>query len=417
MAASSVNQGAPLLSEPTVEHVDFDVLSLATSSSDSFSLCLSISSRSATPSPTTSPHCPCLAGWPPRVSGSAPSSPSVAAVVQSAFAQWFTPLASPCQQTQQPCGGDVYAMQQEPQVFELEDDALIQCDLTSSLSLHYADDAAVAESIQPAASRDYKQRLEYYTPEEVNDRTEQWDGDSDCSDVSSTFSNTDTLAVSTSLPTTFDRLATPIALSSLPLSLPSLSPMLGSSSVVSQWLRFHGFPAAAQRRLSGYTCSDLLALTKDDAKELLGIVEGIRLYHRLRSCKQRATLHRNAAIDHTNEDDSKYATDDFDSSDDSQQSSALSSPRLIPPSAFTALFRHRTPAAGSQYATGGPMRCGVAGCGCGVVESSHRWLVCVECGCMLCCVHACKSLWTSVVYCPECYASAAGWVGGLCVIA
>ena len=403
MAASNSEEGTHLLDEP---QADFDVLSFTTSSSDSFSLCLSSASHSLTPSPSSSPHSPSSAGQ-PHVAYTAPS-----------FAQWFTPLASPCQQ--QPLRDeDKYAAAEHGQlVFELEDDALIQSDLTSSLSPRHADVAIAGVIVHAASGSAHEQQQDEYRLAEIDEQLQRWDGDSDCSDVSSTFS--DQFAFSTSLPATSNLPCSLPTFSSLPSSLPTLSAAAGSSTIVAQWLHFHGFPAGATVRLSGYTCSDLFALTKEDAKELLDVVEGIKLYHRIQACKQRAAhrthARRASAIAIRDEYDCKYTTTDL-SGDSSLHSSAMSSPRLMPPSAFTSAFQHRAQAAGLQYMAASAARCSVAGCGCGVVEP-RRWLgCCVECGCSVCSVHACKSLWTSAVYCPPCYAADRAWVVGFCVIA
>ena len=276
-------------------------------------------------------------------------------------------------------------------VFEMEDDSLLQSDLTSSLSLHQAD-VAIAEVMHSAHTREHERQQEEYTHAVLDDELLQWDdSDSDCSDVGSTFSYTQFL-FSTSLPAA-SNLPSALSTSPLPSSLPiALSPAMTSTSIVSQWLRFHAFPASATQRLNGYTCSDLFALTKEDAKELLGVVEGIKLYHRIQSCKQRLAITRSHArrqgafLTHS-EHDSKYSAEH--SNDSSLNSSAVSSPRLIPPPAFAAALRRRASAARLQcLAAVSGTRCGVVGCGCGVVEA-RRWLG-VLCG-----------VWVFVVQCAR----------------
>lgn len=315
-------------------------------------------------------------------------------------------------------------------LFELEDDALVHCDLTSSLSLHCAD-MAVVDAMHDTYCNEYEQQEAECAMAEVDGDSmlRQWDGDSDCSDVRSTLS--DRLTYSTSLPAT-SNVPAPLLLtfSSLPSSLPTLSPTISSSTIVAQWLHFHTFPATATQRLVGYTCSDLFALTKEDAKELLGVVAGIRLYYRIQACKQRANhcshtrQHSTTTTTNTAHDEyeCKYAADNDCSDRSSLHSSTNSSPQLVPPATFASAFRQRAQSAGLHYmaAAGSGVRCGVVGCVSGVGEwRTGGGLIggCVECGCALCSVHMCKSLWTSEVYCPRCYVGDGGWVSGMCVIA
>ena len=406
-APSRVEEGARLLDESSV---DFDVLSLAASSSDSYSLCLSPAS-SPSPSPSPSELSP------------APSPPHLASLVQPSFAQWFTPLTSPCQQqphAQQQYDESGRVTESGQLIFELEDDALLQSDLTSSLSLPLrAARSALVEAMHAESKSDKdeeQQEEERYSLDQDDCTSRCSDSDSDSPSASSSFS--DMLSLSTSLPTTSSQSALVLPFSSLPSSLPALLPLVGSSGLVAQWLRHHAFPRAASQRLSGYTCSDLFALTKDDAKELLGVVEGIRLYHRVQACKQRASGRsqppaRGAVPSRHEQYERKYAA-----RDDSSDGSAQSSPQLLSPSSFASAFQHRAPLVRLHRVATGAARCEVAGCGCGALVESRRWLgCCVECGCAVCSVHACKSLWTSAVYCPLCYAGEGVWARNMCVIA
>ena len=410
MAAPIGMEGALLL----VDHLsDFDILSLDTSSSSSFSLCLSPTSRSPTPSSDSTLSSPAGAGPLSLVAHSAPSSPRPPP--HSSCAQSFTPLFSLYQQQQQPNAEPV--VEREPLLFELDDDALIQSDLSSSLSPQPAD-VAIVDTLHTASIRDDEQQRDEYMLAEADNERRGWDDDSDCSDVSSTssaaFAN-DRGSFSTSLPATASSLTAFAPFTFVPFSLPTSSATVASSSIVAQWLRFHHFPGAAIQRLNGYTCSDLFALTKDDAKELLGVTEGIKLYHRIQACKQRTTARTHSrlpsAVADSMEHDSKYSNS---SSDSSLHSSAVPSPVLIRPSALASIWRQRAQAAALHRMAASGVKCGVMGC----VGSSRRWLGCCgECGRSLCGVHACKSLWTSTVYCPRCYGRDSAWVRDMCVIA
>ena len=103
------------------------------------------------------------------------------------------------------------------------------------------------------------------------------------------------LALSTSLP--FSAAATRAASRfTFTFSLPNApvrglsGPSVRSPEVVRRWLSFHCFDPSVASRLRGYTCSDLLLLTKGDAVQLIGAREGIRLFYRLHECKQRRSF-------------------------------------------------------------------------------------------------------------------------------
>lgn len=61
-----------------------------------------------------------------------------------------------------------------------------------------------------------------------------------------------------------------------------------SQDRVQRWLHENEFDEKAQISFLGYTEEDLLRLTKDDARLLLGNAEGIRLYNRLREVRHSA---------------------------------------------------------------------------------------------------------------------------------
>lgn len=134
----------------------------------------------------------------------------------------------------------------------------------------------------------------------------------------------------------------------------------GPSDVL-EWLRKHNFDSKTCSMLRGYDCSDLLRLSREDTKDLLGATDGIRLYNIIRKSKDRRKPSENG-VPHQ---------------------------------------RHRNPFASPQDIEAASNRepCYVGSC-----DRPCTCDCCVEtCYRKLCVVHAHKNLVTSHIYCEDCF--------------
>ena len=151
---------------------------------------------------------------------------------------------------------------------------------------------------------------------------------------------------------------------------------------------------SALRTLRAFTCSDLLRLTKADAKELLGAAEGIRVYHRLPALLAR--LHPRIV-----------SSDDSDSSDDEDGPPHIASLPIAIPGRSTSY---------SAWTARG-QRTRVALCCVQRCASVVRYR-CAGCGRELCAGHAVKSLWSGAQFCGRCIEQPTlSQVGRFCAIA
>ena len=138
------------------------------------------------------------------------------------------------------------------------------------------------------------------------------------------------------------------------------------SLALRQWLRDNHFDDSVWEALSEYSIADMLAVTKEDLKELLGTKQGIRLYARIQQYKQ-------------------------------QQQLASSSP--LQPSRRSASSNFSASHSGRYGA------CAVHGCG----HASTNVCNMPSCNAALCMAHQHKSLLTGHVYCASCEADT--WEG------
>ena len=148
-------------------------------------------------------------------------------------------------------------------------------------------------------------------------------------------------------------------------SLPSVSyaaPWTADDSLaLREWLRDNHFDDSVWEALSEYSIADMLAVTKEDLKELLGTKQGIRLHARIQQYKQQQQ----------------------------QPQLTASSPRQ--PSRRSA----------SSYSSGSHSRhgmCAINGC----THFSTNVCSIPSCNAALCMAHQNKSLLTGHVYCAAC---------------
>ena len=146
--------------------------------------------------------------------------------------------------------------------------------------------------------------------------------------------------------------------SSLPVSYAARM-SADDSLALREWLRDNQFDDSVWEALSEYSIADMLAVTKEDLKELLGTKQGIRLYARIQQYKQQQ-----------------------------QQQPASSSPQPSRRSASS-----YSSASHSRYGA-----CAINGC----THFSTNVCSMPSCNAALCMAHQNKSLLTGHVYCSTC---------------
>ena len=132
------------------------------------------------------------------------------------------------------------------------------------------------------------------------------------------------------------------------------------SLALREWLRDNHFDDSVWEALNEYSIADLLAVTKEDLKELLGVKQGIRLYARIQQYKQQQQL----------------------------PIASSSPPQPSRRSAFS-----YSSASHSRYGV-----CAINGC----THASTNVCSMPSCNASLCMAHQNKSLLTGHVYCSAC---------------
>lgn len=185
-------------------------------------------------------------------------------------------------------------------------------------------------------------------------------------------------------------------------------PERDSPACVEKWLQQCGFDASIQQCLSGYNRSDLSALTKSDLKDLIGVKEGIRLYHRLRSAHKldMKAAHSTGAdkssksirartLDHILYNSYNNGDADNANSHDSYSDSLRH---------FESAEHQHDQQHDDLNQTSRSIRQS-SGPRCSIDDCSHVSIGCCateECHVDLCAQHGEKSIFTSLLYCPAC---------------